>query len=211
MTATVSRTLDFATATIHEVLGRRGALPSGIKPVGPGMRVQGRAVTVDCPGGDNLRIHQALYRAAPDDILVVRCGQTHEYGYWGEIMTVAALARGLGGLVIDGCVRDGAQLVEHGFPIFSRGLCIRGTGKDPALPGSVESPIVVGDVTVTPGDLVVGDGDGVVVVPAAEIDGLADACRERETNEARYMAYLRAGATTLELFGLEAPQGGSNV
>ena len=115
---------------MHEAGGKIGALPSIIKPVAPAFRCCGPALTVHSPGGDNLWLHRALDVAQPGDVLVVHVSGAHEHGYWGEIMTTMAKVRGLAGLVIDGCVRDGVLLEQIGFPVFARGLCIRGTGKD---------------------------------------------------------------------------------
>jgi 4-hydroxy-4-methyl-2-oxoglutarate aldolase len=193
----------FPTATLHEAQGRTGALPSAIRPLDPRMRVNGAAVTVSCVPGENLKIHEAIYIAGAGDVLVVDVGGGYEFGYWGEIMTVAAQARELGGLVIDGGVRDGDRIIDLGFPVFARTRCIRGTGKDPSE-GSVNEPIVLGDVTVRPGDLVVGDADGVVVVPQRDVDEVAAAAAAREDTEARIMDDLRAGRTTLDLYGFDA-------
>ena len=131
----------------------------------------GPALTVHSPGGDNLWLHRALDVAQPGDVLVVHVSGAHEHGYWGEIMTTMAKVRGLAGLVIDGCVRDGVLLEQIGFPVFARGLCIRGTGKDYGAIGWIGEPVLIGDVTVSAGDLVVGDGDGVVAVPRARCRG----------------------------------------
>jgi|HigsolmetaAR201D_1030396.scaffolds.fasta_scaffold25687_2 4-hydroxy-4-methyl-2-oxoglutarate aldolase len=191
------------TATLHEAQGRRGALPGAIKPIDPSMRLCGPAFPVRCPPGDNLRIHHAIYAARPGDVLVVDCSGRREHGYWGEIMNVAAIERRLGGLVIDGGVRDRDRLVELGWPVFAHGICIRGTGKDPTAPGSLGEPITIGDVDIAPGDLVVGDADGVVVVPRAQVASIVDAAREREAREATILRRLREGATTLEIYGFD--------
>ena len=135
-------------STIHEAAGKTGALPSAIKPVAPSFRISGPAVTVHSPPGDNLWLHRALYVARPGDILVVYVGGKFEHGYWGEIMSTAARKQGLGGLVIDGCVRDSELLLTVGFPIFARGLCICGTGKDFGARGWINAPVLIGDVTV---------------------------------------------------------------
>src|ERR1700747_2388815 len=131
-------------ATIHEAQGRRGALPSSITPASPGFRLCGPAFTVDCPPGDNLWIHHAVYRARPGDVLVVDVRGGTEYGYWGEILSEAARARDLRGLVITGGVRDSDRLAEVGFPVFSTSLCIRGTGKDPAAQGALGGQLTIG-------------------------------------------------------------------
>jgi 4-hydroxy-4-methyl-2-oxoglutarate aldolase len=189
----------FSTATLHEAAGKIGALPSAIKPITAGMRIVGPAVTVSCPAGDNLRIHHAIYIARPGDILVVDVAGGHEYGYWGEIMTVAAQARGLAGLVIDGCVRDGDILATLGFPVFARGRCIKGTAKDPTK-GTINHPIHIADVVVEPGDFVAGDTDGVVVIPRADLPAVVAAADRRERAEAELIDELRRGARTIDLY-----------
>ena len=191
-----------STASLHEASGRRGALPSAIRPVDPAMRICGPACTVEGPGGDNLWLHRALYAAAPGDVLVVYVQGAYEHGYWGDVMTNAALLRGLGGLVIDGGVRDGDALRALGFPVFSRGLCIRGTAKDKGARGFVNAPLLIADVVVEPGDLVVGDGDGVVVVARARAAEVVAAASARDAREREILERLRAGETTLEIYGL---------
>jgi len=197
--ALIERAAAFSAATLHETLGKKGALPYEIKPVAPDMRVCGAAITVRSPAMNNLTLHQAILVAQPGDVLVVSVNGAYEAGYWGEIMTTAAKQRGLAGLVIDGCVRDGALLPAMGFSVFARGLSIRGTGKDDE--GEINYPVTIGDVKVAPGDLVVGDTDGVVVVPRAQIAATIDGAREREQREARILQELAAGKTTLELYG----------
>lgn len=191
----------FPTATLHEASGRRGALPSALKPVAPAFRLCGPAFTVHAPAGDNLWLHRAIVAAQPGDVLVVGVEGAYEAGYWGEIMSTSASARGLGGLVIDGCVRDGALLGEIGLPVFARGLCIRGTGKDFTARGWLNSPLLIGDVTVRPGDVVVGDGDGVVVLARDRLAETLDAARRREEKEAADLERLRRGETTIDLYG----------
>ena len=195
--ATASR---LGAATLHEAGGRIGVMPSAIKPVAPGMRVCGPAVTVHSPGGDNLWLHRAIYVAQPGDVLVVHVSGEYDWGYWGEIMSCAAHSRGLAGLVIDGCVRDGAVLADFGLPVFARGLCIRGTGKDFGARGWINHPLLFGDLTVHPGDLVAGDTDGVVVIPRERAAQVVDASQQREAKEAAILERLRAGERTLELY-----------
>lgn len=193
----------FGSATLHEAAGRIGALPSAIKPVVPGFAIAGQAVPVASPPADNLWLHRALAVAGKGDVLVVDVNQAFEYGYWGEVMSTAAMARGLAGLVINGCVRDVRLLEELGFPICARGLCIRGTGKDLAAPGSVNAPIWIGDCRIFAGDLVVGDEDGVVVIPRRRIDEVLVEASRREAHEAEIMRRLRAGETSLHIYGWE--------
>ena len=189
------------TATLHEASGQRGALPAAIKPISSTMRIAGPAFTVATPPGNNLSIHRALAAAAPGDVLVVVTFGHYEAGYWGDIMTVAALQREIAGLVIDGCVRDSEAIARLQFPVFARGLSIRGTRKDPDAPGAMEESITVGDVTVEPGDLVVGDADGVVVIPRANATEVLERAREREKHEAEVIERLRRGESTLDIYG----------
>ncbi|HWP35179.1 MAG TPA: 4-carboxy-4-hydroxy-2-oxoadipate aldolase/oxaloacetate decarboxylase [Thermodesulfobacteriota bacterium] len=195
----LDRAARFSAATLHEAMGRRGALPAAIKPLDPRMRLLGPALPVSAPPFDNLTLHQAIYAARPGDVLVVEVAGAYEAGYWGEIMTCAARPRGVAGLVIDGCVRDGALIAEMGFPVFARGLAIRGTAK--AGGGRIGEPIAIGGVVVAAGDLVVGDGDGVVVVPRAELARVLDEADRREEKERRVKAALAAGRTTLDIYG----------
>ncbi|HKQ81335.1 MAG TPA: 4-carboxy-4-hydroxy-2-oxoadipate aldolase/oxaloacetate decarboxylase [Steroidobacteraceae bacterium] len=192
---------EFPTATLHEAAGKIGALPWAIKPVASSFRLCGPAVTVQAPGGDNLWLHRALDAAESGDVLVVHVSGAYDHGYWGEIMSTAAQARGLGGLVIDGCVRDGVLLEQIGFPVFARGLCIRGTGKDFGARGWINSPILFHDVVVAPGDLVVGDGDGVMCIPREQVPAVLDAARTRTHFETEVLERLRNGESTLRIYG----------
>ncbi len=192
----------FPTATLHEAGGRIGALPSAIKPLSPAFKVCGWALPVQSPPLDNLWLHRAIYEATPGAVLVVHTSNYYEAGYWGEIMTQAAQTRHLGGLVIDGGVRDSARLIELGFPIFSRGVCIRGTSKNPQGEGWLNQPIQFNDVQVTPGDLVVGDADGVVVIPMGAVADVLAKAQTREEAEAKIIAQLLKGGSTLDIYQL---------
>lgn len=187
-------------ATLHEAAGRIGALPGAIQPVAPSMRLAGPAFTVEVPAGDNLGIHRAIYAANAGDILVVATRGGTEWGYWGEILNEAALARGLGGLVIAGGVRDTHVLVEQPFPVFSDGICIRGTLKNIA-PYWIGRPVAIGDVVIGAGDLIVGDRDGVVALPFETVQPAVEKGQRREADEVEKIAQIRAGVRTLELYG----------
>lgn len=191
----------FPAATLHEALGKYGALPAAIKPISPAMKLCGTAFTVHTMPGDNLLLHKAIASAATGDVLVAGVSEHYEAGYWGEIMTVAAQTRGLGGLVIDGCVRDADPIEALGFPVFCRGLSIQGTTKFGG--GSLNLPIVIGKVTIQPGDVIVGDRDGLVVIPRDRIEQAVQGALAREVKEANTMAKLRGGKTTLEIYGWE--------
>lgn len=197
-----ARSLD--AATLHEAAGKIGVLPPAIKPVVAGFKICGTAVPVQSPGGDNLWLHRALYVAQPGDVLVIHVAGQYEHGYWGEIMSTAAKARGLAGMLIDGCVRDVTLLEQIGFPVFARGLCIRGTGKDFAALGHINAPTSFGDVTVHAGDLILGDADGVVCIPRAQVPTTLEAARKRALREAAECVQLAGNSiSTLALYGWE--------
>ena len=198
--AIVAAARALPTATLHEAGGRIGVMPSTIKPVSPTFRLCGPAVTVHSPGGDNLWLHRAIYVAQPGDVLVVHVSGVYDFGYWGEIMSCAAKARGLAGLVIDGCVRDGGILADFGLPVFARGLCIRGTGKDYGARGWVNFPTLFDNLTVNAGDLIVGDTDGVVAIPRQRAAEVVAAAEQREAKEAAILERIRAGERTLEVY-----------
>ncbi|HET6152106.1 MAG TPA: 4-carboxy-4-hydroxy-2-oxoadipate aldolase/oxaloacetate decarboxylase [Marmoricola sp.] len=186
-------------ATVHEAAGRIGHLSPGIQSNQSGVSVVGRAVTAECHPGDNLALHLAILEAGPTDILM-GSARGHVAGYWGEIMAVAAQARGIRGLVIDGGCRDIAAMRARSFPVWSTGRSVRGMVK--TTRGLVNEPIVVGGVLVTPGDYVIADDDGVVSIPADQIESVLAAAEERAVKEAAIMAGLEAGGTTIELMGL---------
>ena len=191
--------LGFGAATVGESGGR--PMRNRVAAVWPGAVVAAPAYAVRCTPGDNLAIHVAVTRAPAGAALVVEVGDVRELGYWGEVLTTAAEARGLAGLVIDGCVRDVAALAAHGFPVFSTGRALPGATKTRA--GVVGGTAVVGDVEVATGDWVVGDGDGVVVVPRGALDDVLAAARTRADGEAAYFSALRDGETTVALLGLD--------
>ncbi|MGF6549018.1 4-carboxy-4-hydroxy-2-oxoadipate aldolase/oxaloacetate decarboxylase [Paraburkholderia youngii] len=188
-------------AALHEAGGKIGVLPTSIRPVAPGFRICGTAFTVHSPGGDNLWLHRAILAAKPGDVLVVYANGAYDHGYWGEVMTTAAKVRGLAGLVIDGCVRDADLLEQIGFPVFSRGLSIRGTGKDYGAIGWLNAPVLLGNTTVEPGDLIVGDRDGVVAVPRARACEVVAKAAQREIDEAAICKRIEAGETTMQIYG----------
>lgn len=193
--------LGHSSATLHEAAGLVGALPSAIRAIG-GRRVCGQAFTVSSPPGDNLWLHRAVYAAQPGDVLVVATGEGYEAGYWGEVLTYAAIARRLGGLIIDGGVRDVEAIETLPFPVFARGACIRGTAKCRDGAGSLGEPIRIGDVAVARGDLVVGDRDGVVAIAAESIADVVTRATEREDKERAIIRQINEGATTLDIYGL---------
>ncbi len=185
-------------------LGESGGLATDrrLKPVWAGAAVAAPAYPVGCTPGDNLAVHVAVTSAPRGSVLVVDIGRVPDRGYWGEVLTTAAEAAGLVGLVLDGGVRDVAALERHGFPVFSSTIALTGASKEQR--GSVGAPVRVGGVMVGAGDWVVGDVDGVTVIPAASLDAVLAAGRAREAKEAGFFAALRDGKTTVELLELPA-------
>jgi 4-hydroxy-4-methyl-2-oxoglutarate aldolase len=193
--------LALGTATLYEASKLPCALPNTIQAAWPGATVVGRALPVMTVDGDNLPLHLALEAAEPGDVLVVEA-HAGGFGYWGEVMTVAALARGVRGLVINGCVRDIEPIRALGFPVFATGRSIVGTKK--ATLGHIGVPIRVGTAAVRLGDTVVGDADGVVCLPADQFDGVLEASRRRAAAEAGYMQRLRDGELTMDIYSLRS-------
>ncbi|MHB1518797.1 MAG: RraA family protein [Acidimicrobiales bacterium] len=185
-------------------LGESGAviLPPRIRPVWRGASIAAPVVPVRCSPGDNLAIHVAVATAPPGSALVVDVGDVGERGYWGEVLTTAAQARLLAGLVIDGGVRDVGALESLQFPVFSSTVALRGATK--RARGSVGGAVTVAGVVVSEGDWVVGDVDGVVIIARADLDGVMEAARTRSAKEIGYFGSLRSGTTTVELLDLDA-------
>jgi 4-hydroxy-4-methyl-2-oxoglutarate aldolase len=196
----IKKLCELGAATVHEAQGAKGALDSAIKPIDPISRLAGPALTVDMRPSDNLMLHYALLKAKPGDVLVVDAKGFVEAGPWGDVMTHAAQKLGIAGLVINGSVRDANQIIEMGFPIFCRGLSIKGTAKN--QPGKVNVPICIGDVVIHPGDFIVGDRDGVVVVPQGEVGATLLSAAAREEKEIAFRKELDRGRTTVDLLGL---------
>ncbi|MDP9936786.1 4-hydroxy-4-methyl-2-oxoglutarate aldolase [Paenarthrobacter nicotinovorans] len=188
-----------SSATLYEASKLPCACDPGIKPAWRGAKVAGPAFTVRGVGGDNLALHHAVLNAPAGSVLVVDM-QGAEHGHWGEILAAAAQHRGIAGLVIDGGVRDTDEMAEMDFPVFSRSVTVVGTAKDYA--GDFSSPVRVGGLTVRAGDLVVGDADGVVVLPRDAADTVLDKADQRVADEHRILAEIRAGKSTLELYSL---------
>lgn len=192
---------EIGTATVHEAYGRRGAVNYAIKPIAKGVRLCGPAFTVQCHPGDNLMLHKALERAQPGDILVASVGGYYEAGYWGGLMATSAVAKKLGGLAIDGCIRDSAEIIRMGFPIFCRGFCIRGTTK--TVLGLVNHSILFGGALVHPGDLILGDDDGVVVVERMACEEVLEKSIKRTEAEKLKTEKLKAGVSSVEINQLQ--------
>jgi 4-hydroxy-4-methyl-2-oxoglutarate aldolase len=192
---------ELGAATVYEAAGRVGSVSPAIKPLAKGVHILGPAVTVLCHPRDNLMLHKALQIAQPGDVLVASTGGYPDAGYWGGLMATSAMARKVAGLAIDGCVRDSEEMVRMGFPIFCRGTCMQGTTK--GVLGTVNLPILFGEVMVNPGDLVLGDDDGIVIVAAKDLEKVLAASRKRVENEVQKAAALKSGTSSMELNKLE--------
>lgn len=190
-----------STATLYEASAADCACAPGLRPVWPGARLAGPAYTVRGVGGDNLALHHAVATAPPGHVLVADL-QGAVHGHWGEVLAVAAQVRGLLGLVVDGGIRDTAELAELGFPVFASSVAVFRTTKD--HPGVLGAPLVLRGVPVSTGDLIVADADGVVCLPRAVAPSVVARADERVAKERDILARLRDGRTTLDLYGLSA-------
>jgi 4-hydroxy-4-methyl-2-oxoglutarate aldolase len=200
---TLDRFLDFDPATLYEASGRRGMVDPAIRPAWQGAKLCGRAITVECPPCDNLMLHIAVANAQPGSVIVATVGGYVLAGAWGEILTEAARARGVAGLVIDGAVRDIDAIENLKFPVFSRGLAIASCTKERL--GKLNTPIQIGSAPIAAGDLIFGNADGLVVIEQERIDEVYEAAVDRRKKELEIIAKLRQGRTTLELLGLTDP------
>ena len=187
-------------ALAHEALGKRGALTNDFKPIYAGAKFAGVALTIKGYPGDNLMLHRAISIAQKGDVMMATVNGFTEAGLWGEIASEAAKAMGIRALVTDGAVRDVDEIEKVGFPVFSRAVSIKGTTKKQA--GLLNHPIEIGGVYVKPGDIVIGDTDGVCVIPLEEAGAVLKRANEITDFENSVVEGIRAGKLTIDLLGL---------
>ncbi len=192
---------SFSTGMLSDAMGKTGQMGSSIKPVYKGAKIAGPAITVLCPVADNLTIHKAMEIAQAGDVLVVNAGGYPNCGLFGDIMALAAKTKGLTGVVIDGGVRDSASVSRMPFPVFSSAINPGGTVKETL--GTINRPVQCGGVPVNPGDIVIGDDDGVVIIPKEKAAEVIQKATRASKLEEDYRKELMTGKSTMQILGFD--------
>ena len=192
-----------ATAVVGDAQNRSQCMSAAIKPLKPGLRIVGQARTVQTMVGDNSAVHAAITLLRPGEVLAIDAGGHVDTAIWGEVMTIAAQAKGIAAVVLDGAVRDAAKLREMNFNIFARGIVPRGPHK--GFGGTIDGAISVGGIAIEPGDLIIGDDDGVAVIPLASVDIVLKEVRRTEARETQMLDAIRAGKSSADLVGVVVP------
>lgn len=200
-TSLIEQLAQFDAAIVSDCLvGNEHAMTANIKPLDRQFKLCGPALTIKCHPGDNLMLHLAVAQANPGDVLVATTNQHYEAGYWGEILTIAAMERNIKGLVIDGSVRDIEQIIDLGFPVFTHSVSIKKAEKKNI--GKLNAPIVAGGMVVKPGDIILADASGVAVVPSNRLEEIVRAAQEKVEFEKTVIDQLKQGQLTADLFDL---------
>lgn len=197
----IAKVRELSTATVHEVLGKVGAMSHSILPLSENLKMCGEALTVKNHSGDNLMVIKAISMLEEDQVLVIDGGNILDSGPFGEILAVECMSNKAAGLVTNGSVRDSKQIRDMGFPVFSRGVSIRGTSKKAS--GLINHDISCADVVVRAGDIVLGDDDGVVVIPHEKVDFVIEESIKRDQSESLIIDRIKAGESLFDIHGYQ--------